>query len=123
MPPSMQQVQQVLQQLTGQILQRPPAFSALKINGQRAYKLARQGQAPVLEPRPVTIHSIELVEYSYPRLTIRTHVSSGTYIRSLAEDIGQVLGTGAYCSSLRRLSIADWQVADAQCLADYGITD
>ena len=77
----------------------------------------------MLEPRPVTIHSIELVEYSYPRLTIRTHVSSGTYIRSLAEDIGQALGTGAYCSSLRRLSIADWQVADAQCLADYGITD
>ena len=122
-PPSMKHAQQVLQQLTGQILQRPPAFSALKINGQRAYKLARQGQAPVLEPRPVTIHSIELVEYSYPRLTIRTHVSSGTYIRSLAEDIGQALGTGAYCSSLRRLSIADWQVANAQRLADYGITD
>lgn len=112
--PSEQSIKEVLEQFTGQITQTPPAYSAIKINGQRAYKLARKGQDVEIPTRTVTIHWIELIEYAYPELKIRTKVSSGTYIRSLAEDVGNALGTGAYCSQLRRLTIANFSVEDAQ---------
>lgn len=94
-----------LEKFTGEITQTPPAYSAIKINGQRAYKLARKGHEVEIPIRQVTIYTLELLEYSYPTIKIRTNVSSGTYIRSLAEDIGNELGTGAYCSELRRISI------------------
>lgn len=121
--PSRAVVEAALAQFTGEISQRPPIFSAIKINGQRAYKLARDGQEVEIPERQVTVHSLELVDYNYPELKIRAHVSSGTYIRSLAVDIGEVLGTGAYCTELRRLSINKWQVSDAQQLVDFGITN
>lgn len=111
--PSEEAVLEALEGFIGQIEQTPPMFSAIKINGQRAYKLARKGEVVEIPTRTVTIHSLELLDYSYPDIKIRTHVSSGTYIRSLAQDIGQVLGTGAYCSELRRTKIADWSVTDA----------
>ena len=116
-------VNDALAQFTGDIQQRPPIFSAIKIDGQRAYKLARDGKEVVIPERTVTIHSLELVDYTYPELKIRTHVSSGTYIRTLASDIGEVLGTGAYCTGLRRTSISKWSIADAQLLSDLGVTD
>lgn len=119
--PTRAEVEAVLAQFTSDVQQRPPIFSALKIDGVRAYKLARDGQEVEIPLRTITIYSLELVEYAYPELKIRTHVSSGTYIRSLGVDIGQALGTGAYCSQLRRISIADWQVGDAQTLADFGV--
>lgn len=121
--PTRQEVEQVLTQFTGDIQQRPPIFSALKIDGVRAYKLARDGQEIEIPLRTVTIHSLELLDYTYPELRVRTHVSSGTYVRSLGVDIGQALGTGAYCSELRRTSIADWRVSEAQTLADFGVVD
>lgn len=121
--PTREDVEKAASQFTGDIMQRPPIFSALKINGQRAYKLARQGEKVEIPERKVTIHSLEVVEYAYPELTIRTHVSSGTYIRSLASDIGEVLGTGAYCTQLRRTAINKWDIADAQTLAEFGVTD
>ena len=121
--PTPEDIEHALAQFRGDIQQRPPIFSAIKIDGKRAYKLARDGQEVELPLRTITIHSLELVEYSYPELKIRTHVSSGTYIRSLGVDIGAALGTGAYCSQLRRTSIAKWLVADAQTLADFGVTD
>lgn len=105
--------------LTGEIYQIPPVFSAIKINGVRAYKHARAGREVVMQPRPVTIYSLELLAYDYPHVRIRTHVSSGTYIRSLAEDIGKALGTGAYVTRLRRTKIADFSVADATPLDTY----
>lgn len=108
--PSLTEVKQALGRFRGEITQVPPAFSAIKINGQRAYKLARQGQVVEVPARRVTIHSIELLDYSYPELKIRTHVSSGTYIRTLAEDIGAALGTGAYCRVLRRTRVGSWQL-------------
>lgn len=111
-------VEAVLRQFVGQIQQTPPAFSAIKINGQRAYKLARKGEAVEMPTRAVTIHSLELVDYTYPLVTIRTHVSSGTYIRTLAQDIGAALGTGAYCSQLRRTVIDRWNVNDALPITD-----
>ena len=114
-------VKHVLAQFVGDIKQRPPAFSAIKINGQRAYKLARSGKKVDIPERTVTIYALELLDYAYPLLKVRAHVSSGTYIRSLAVDIGEALGTGAYCQELRRTQIADWQVSQAQKLADFGI--
>lgn len=120
--PTLGAVQAALAQFTGEITQRPPIFSAIKVNGQRAYKLARDGKEVEIPERVVTIHSLELLEYAYPSLKIRTHVGSGTYVRSLAVDIGTALGTGAYCQALRRTKIADWSVADAKQLNDYATT-
>lgn len=120
--PTEEEVEQALVRFRGNIQQRPPIFSALKIDGVRAYKLARDGKEVEIPLRTVTIHSLELVDYSYPELKLRTHVSSGTYIRSLGVDIGEALGTGAYCTQLRRTSIADWRVDDAQTLSDFGVT-
>ena len=111
----------VLERFTGEIQQVPPVFSAIKIDGQRAYKLARQGKEVNMLSRNVTIYSLELISYEYPYVNIRTHVSSGTYIRTLAQDIGEALGTGAYCRELRRTKIAKYDIADAKTLADLGI--
>jgi tRNA pseudouridine55 synthase len=108
--PSKQDILDALEQFKGEITQQPPAFSAIKINGQRAYKLARKGEIVEMPLRQVTIHSLELIDYSYPNIKIRTHVSSGTYIRTLAEDIGRALKTGAYCPQLRRTKIADYSI-------------
>ena len=121
-PPTQSEVEQVLRQFTGEIRQRPPIFSAIKINGQRAYKLARDGQEVEIPERTVQIYALELVDYNYPSLKIRVHVSSGTYIRSLAVDIGEALGVGAYCRELRRTKIADFDIKNAKKLADFGIT-
>ena len=111
---NLKEIQEVLREFTGEIEQTPPKFSAIKINGQRAYKLARKGQDFEIPKRKITIYNIEILEYKYPILKIRCHVSSGTYIRTLAEDIGEKLGTGAYCESLRRLKIGEYDVKDAE---------
>jgi len=97
----------------GKNIQTPPRFSAIKINGQRAYKLARKGQDFEIPSRTVEIYSIEILRYNYPELKIRVHCSSGTYIRTLAEDIGKALDTGAYLTTLRRLKIGDYDIKDA----------
>ncbi|MBR6166491.1 tRNA pseudouridine(55) synthase TruB [Candidatus Saccharibacteria bacterium] len=110
--PTVEQIQETLKRFTGKIEQRPPAFSAIKINGQRAYKLARAGKEFEIPTRQVEIYKLDIVEYNEPELKIRTHVSSGTYIRTLAEDIGRALGCGAYCSALRRTKIADYDIAE-----------
>ena len=110
--PTLADIQSVLGQFVGRITQRPPVYSAIKINGQRAYKLAREGKEVEMPERAVTIYSIDLIDYTYPDVKIRTHVASGTYIRTLGGDIGKVLGTGAYCSQLRRVKVGDWTVSD-----------
>lgn len=104
---------------TGQIEQTPPSYSAIKINGQRAYKLARKGETVEMPTRQVTIHSIDLLSYDYPQVKIRVGVSSGTYIRSLVQDIGSYLGIGAYCSELRRETIGDFNIDDAVMVEEY----
>jgi len=111
--PSLDAVQAALKQFTGEITQRPPIYSAIKINGRRAYDLARKGEVFEMPERQVTVFSLELLDYTYPEINIRVHVSSGTYIRTLAQDIGTVLETGAYCSQLRRTKVAQWSVSDA----------
>ncbi|MAU33776.1 tRNA pseudouridine(55) synthase TruB [Candidatus Saccharibacteria bacterium] len=111
--PSSEEIEAALAHFRGTIRQRPPIYSAIKIDGQRAYKLARKGEAVEIPEREVTVFSLEVLDYQYPFVTVRTHVSSGTYIRSLAEDIGKVLETGAYCRELRRTKIADYSVENA----------
>jgi tRNA pseudouridine55 synthase len=119
--PSKEAIEQVLNGFTGEIQQTPHKFSAMKVGGQRAYKLARAGKEVVLEPRKVTIHGIEDVKYTYPKLNFTTEVSSGTYIRSLAEDIGEKLGTGAYLSALRRTKIENFDIKDSKTLTGIEI--
>lgn len=111
--PTGAEVGAVLNKFVGEIEQAPPAFSAIKVDGQRAYKLARQGKEVKIESRKVTIYSIKDIKYEYPRLSFATEVSSGTYIRSLAEDVGQKLGTGAYLSALRRTRVGQFGIDTA----------
>lgn len=112
--PSIETVEAVLKQFVGEITQVPPSYSAIKVNGVRAYKLAREGKDVEIPERRVIIHSLELLDYRYPDLKIRTHVGSGTYIRTLAEDIGNELGVGGYCLDLRRVKVGDWVIEDAK---------
>lgn len=96
-----------LHEFIGDTMQVPPSFSALKVQGKRAYELARAGREVVLEPRLVHIDALELIDYTYPKVVFNARVGSGTYIRSLARDIGVHLGCGAYMSNLRRTSIGE----------------
>lgn len=119
--PTREQINEVITAFTGEIMQRPPIYSAIKVGGERAYKLARAGKSIEIPERQVTIYSLEVLDYDYPSLKIRAHVSSGTYIRTLAEGIGTRLGTDAYCTQLRRTRIDTWSVDDAQTLQDFGV--
>ncbi len=111
--PTMHEVKEVLQKFTGQQMQKPPIYSAIKINGQRSYNLARQGKAIELEPRGVRIFDNILMSYNYPTVRFTSHVSSGTYIRSLSEDIGQELGVGAYTTDLIRTKVGKYDLKDS----------
>lgn len=111
--PNIKALQGAVEQLRGQIEQVPPAYSAIKIGGQRAYKLARAGKEVIMEPRIVTINSLEIINYTYPEVKLVADVSSGTYIRTLVADIGQVLGAGAYTTALRRTKVGGFSLVDA----------
>lgn len=117
--PTLEEVKAVVNQFVGQITQTVPAYSAVKINGQRAYQLARRGEAVSMPTRQIEIYAIEILSYNYPELVIRTHVSSGTYIRTLGEDIGKALGVGAYLTALRRTQVGDYQIEIAAKLSDF----
>ena len=116
--PTQESIQGVLQQFTGHLMQTPPAYSAIKVNGQRAYDLARAGKVVELQPRPVTVYACRLVAYEYPLVRFDCDVSSGTYIRTLAEDMGAALGTGAYMADLRRTKVGEYSIVDAKSVAD-----
>lgn len=109
---SQQQVQEALTMFTGRIEQIPPAFSACKIDGRRAYKMARKGDAVELKPKVLVIDEIELLEYSQQSITIRVVCSKGTYIRALARDIGAALGSGGHLTALRRTRVGDVSIDD-----------
>jgi len=111
--PSLENVKGAITGFLGEIQQTPPIYSAIKINGKRAYKLARAGETPEMQARPVIIRTISHVVYDYPRICFTTEVSSGTYIRSLVRDIGGKLGTGAYMTDLKRTRIADFSLGTA----------
>jgi len=111
--PSGAQIESLLNQFTGEIEQMPPKFSAIKIKGTPAYKLARQGKEVALKPRPVTIHSLKMTEFRNPLIFVDIKCSARTYIRSLAHDIGQRLKTGAVLEALHRTQAGDFRIEKA----------
>ncbi len=114
-PPEQGELQRIIRErFVGKISQVPPAYSAISIGGERAYRKARQGRAVDLPAREVHIEKCEVLSYAYPDLRLRVECGSGTYIRSLAHDLGQVLRCGAYLSGLRRTKVGEWSVADAK---------
>jgi len=111
--PSREKVEQAITMFNGEIMQKPPVFSAIHINGQRASKLARNGEIPQMKERPVTIYKLELESWQPPFADIFVHCSSGTYIRSLARDIALEAGSRAHLCSLTRTQIAGFKLEDA----------
>jgi len=111
--PSLVQITEAANKFVGTIQQTPPIYSAIKVNGRRAYDLARKGQEVKMESREVTINSLEVTLYNYPEVKFTADVSSGTYIRSLVEDIGENLGVGAYTTLLRRVEVGKFNIKEA----------
>jgi tRNA pseudouridine55 synthase len=115
-----EELKQAVQDLTGEILQVPPGVSAIKVGGQRSYRLARAGEAPVLAPRPVTVSrfAIEAIRRAGEVVDVDARItcSSGTYIRALARDLGQALGVGGHLTALRRLRVGPYQAGQAHTL-------
>ncbi len=105
-------IEDVLPQFRGRVMQVPPVFSAVKIDGKRAYKFARKGEEVELKAKPLEITDLEILSYEAPVLRIRVVCSKGTYIRALARDIGQALNSGAHLIGLRRTRVGDIQVED-----------
>ncbi|OIO52268.1 tRNA pseudouridine(55) synthase TruB [Candidatus Peregrinibacteria bacterium CG08_land_8_20_14_0_20_41_10] len=111
--PTLAEIQTALTGFTGKIEQIPPSFSAIKIQGQKAYELARQGKTVVLKARPVIIHQIQILDYQFPSLKLQISCSAGTYIRSLAHDLGEKLGCGGCLAGLRRLQAGQFTLAQS----------
>ena len=111
--PSRDEIASAAARLTGEIRQRPPAYSALKVAGRRAYDLARAGHEIELAPRTIIVHSIDTIDYAYPQLTLDIRCGSGTYVRSLGRDLAESLGTGAVMSALERSEVGHFHIADA----------
>jgi tRNA pseudouridine55 synthase len=109
-PPSEDDIRTALGRFVGEIQQRPPAFSAVKIDGRRAYKLARGGTPADIRARPVVVHAVELLSYRWPLVELAMHCEKGVYVRSLARDLGEALGTGGHCASIRRTAVGPFTV-------------
>lgn len=116
--PSEAEIAASLQQFQGVSRQLPPQFSAKKVAGQRAYKAARSGKTVALQPQTIQVYEIDLQAYRYPQVRATMRVSSGTYIRAIARDIGARLQTGAYLSGLRRTTIGPYTIEQATPMAD-----
>lgn len=117
-PPDLGTIERALQIFVGAIEQTPPAFSAAKITGRRAYDLARRGRTVELAPRTVQVYEIRLLGYTWPDLHVEVRCGKGTYIRSLARDLGDMLGCGGYIQSLRRTRVGPFDEAAALTLED-----
>jgi len=120
-PPPLEVLQKILPQFSGKIMQKPPKYSALHINGKRAYRLAREGKEPEMKEREVEIFSLELLSYEQPFASLAVHCSSGTYIRALARDIALAASSRAHLDALVRTAIADYKLEDAIGLDDEEI--
>ncbi|MFP4143981.1 MAG: tRNA pseudouridine(55) synthase TruB [Phycisphaeraceae bacterium] len=124
-PPDRAAVEAACEQFVGEIEQAPPAHSAVKVGGRRAYKLARQGKRVEMPTRTVVIYEMELLEYDWPIAKVRIHCGRGTYIRSLARDLGKVLGTGGHLASLCRTAVGPYDLDKAVQLdrvVEQGVT-
>ena len=111
--PTAEELQAAIPEFVGEIEQRPPVFSALKVKGKRAYQLARQGEAVELASRRIMIHGLKLVSYSYPRFQLDIECGSGTYVRSLGRDIAAAVSASAVMTSLRRVAVGIFQLEKA----------
>jgi tRNA pseudouridine55 synthase len=118
-PPTIDAVRGAVSQFKGETLQTPPIYSAVKVKGQEAYKLARRGIKPNLKPRKVLIRELEILDYQWPILKLRAVTGSGVYIRALARDIGQELGTGGYLAELERTRVGPFSKADALTVGQF----
>ncbi len=117
-PPSAGEVRDAVARFTGVFEQRPPAFSALKVGGRRAYRMARRGAVTPLAPRPVVVHALDVVDYEWPMLDLALRCGKGFYVRSLARDLGLALGTGGHCESIRRTAVGPFTLEMAWPLDD-----
>jgi tRNA pseudouridine55 synthase len=113
---SREEFEEILHGYVGEIEQMPPAYSAVKVQGKKAYEMARRGETVELEPRIIQVHSLELLEWALPEVVIDVHCSSGTYVRSLANDIGEELGVGAHLVGLRRTKSGSFSLREAVSL-------
>jgi tRNA pseudouridine55 synthase len=107
------QFEEALEQFVGEIEQIPPPYSAIKVQGRKAYEMAREGEEVNLEPRTIQVYSLELLEWAPPEVVVDVFCSSGTYVRSLANDLGEVLGSGAHLVGLRRTKSGRFTLRDA----------
>jgi tRNA pseudouridine55 synthase len=114
--PTSSEIESIIASFIGEISQIPPMYSAIKINGKKMYELARKGQTIDIPPRLVNIYNINVLEYTYPYLTLDISCSSGTYIRSLGYDIGMKLGTGAYLEELERRQSGEFNIDNCYTL-------
>lgn len=117
------EVEAVLPRFVGTIMQRPPAFSAIKRDGQSVYKLARRGHIVELEARPVTVYGMEMLDFSWPLLEVDIRCGRGTYVRSLARDIAEALGTTGHLTALRRLAVGAYAVENAVQFPDITLAE
>lgn len=108
-----QQFEDALKNFVGEIEQTPPPYSAVKVRGRRAYDMARRGEPVALPPRKINVYHLEVLEWAPPEVVVDVHCSSGTYVRSLANDLGEALGTGAYLVGLRRTKSGRFSLRDA----------
>ncbi|MGV3607358.1 MAG: tRNA pseudouridine(55) synthase TruB [Planctomycetaceae bacterium] len=118
--PTREELEGLLPRFVGEISQRPPAYSALKVGGERAYDLARQGKAVELASRMIEVHSIKVLKFEYPHLQMEITCGSGTYIRSLGRDVAEAAGTCAVMTSLVRTRIGPWHLQNAKQLEELG---
>ena len=112
-PPTAASVAAAARRFVGDILQRPPAYSAMKVAGRRAYDLARRGDSVELEARPVRVYGIEVIDYAWPELRLRVDCGRGTYVRAIARDLGAALGTAGYLTQLRRTRVGMFSADEA----------
>lgn len=119
---AMADIQDILRKFTGKIEQTPPAYSAIKINGKKAYELARAGKEVKLKSRTINIYQLTINNYDFPILELKVKCSSGTYIRTLAKDIGKDLGCGAYLTDLKRTGIGEHKLEDAEEIKEILLT-
>ncbi len=112
-------LEEALKQFVGDILQRPPDFSAVKVNGKRAYDMARKGECPAIEAKQVSVGELEIIAWHLPYLTLRVRCSKGTYIRALARDLGRAMDSGAYLTKLTRTRVGSFSVDKAISIEEF----
>ncbi len=110
---SLEEFEKVLKSFEGEIEQTPPQYSAVKVGGRKAYEMARKGEEVDIEPRIIQVHHLEVLEWALPEVVVDVHCSSGTYVRSLANDLGEILGCGAYLVGLRRTKSGRFSLRDS----------